>query len=404
MIKWIKQYNSNFLQVAVFLLFLFPLLSPPLPVISIILVGLLSLFFHKSTLKNFNLYLGISIAFPLLYLMHYFIDPSSSSWFVFEKKITLLFVPLIFSNFKVGAINKNLPLMAFILATTLLALYSLGYLIGRGVSPELLEGGISYAMRTTIESVVHIHPTYLSLFVSFSAAILASYSIKKELQFNTYLILVLLLLHIGFVLILASRIALVGLFATLIFMAVFHRRRLKKNLKYVVVGILLLIGGMWFIPSTKERVTEFISTVSSNSHQGTNSTNIRESIYYCSALILKENWLIGIGTSELQNHLNACYYIVGSFDIVPNNYNTHNEYLNIWLGLGLLGIIVFISILVGSFYLAKGNDIHLVFLLLFSLFCMTENLLERQHGVLFFTLWNSFFIISGKISNENKVG
>ena len=403
MIKWIKQYNNNALQLVVFLLFTFPLFTHPTPIIFIILVGLLSLFFHKEIIKQNRFFLAITLAFPSLYLLQYWMDPSYESWFVFEKKIALIAVPLIFANLKSHSINYKLPLIAFTSATTLLAIIGLGYLGIQGVNSEYLTGGVSFAVRNTLESILHIHPTYLSLFVSFSTAILISILIKFRQKKNSLWLIIGIVLHLAFVLVLASRIAFIGLFVIFIFMTIHHRTVLKPYLKYISLSLVLIIGASWFIPSSKERIKELVTTLYSETPQQTNSTNIRQSIYYCSSLLLEQNWATGIGTSKLQDHLNTCYYMIGSVDIIENNYNTHNEYLNIWLGLGLIGIVVYLILILGSFYYAKGNDIHLVFLLLFSLFCITENLLERQSGVLFFTIWNSYFIWNRNNNNEEEI-
>jgi O-antigen ligase len=333
--------------------------------------------------------------------LQYIIEPNYYSWFTFEKKITLLIIPVVFFNLNSEAIKLKRVLTAFVLAASTLCVIGIGYLIIWGPNPEFLGGGNSFAIRTTLENILLIHPTYLSIITVFSASILISNLFSNPDSKFKFLWLLGIALQTTFVMIIASRIGIIGLFMTLIFMSFFHRKILKSKLKFIILGIALTGFASWLIPSSNERIQELIETAVSDNQVETNGTNVRQSIYYCTTLLIKQSWLAGIGTASLQEHLNTCYFMVAAVDIVDNNFNTHNEYLNVWLGLGLLGLIVFLTLIINSFYWAKGNDIHLVFLLLFSLFCFTENLLERQVGVLFFTLWNSYFLISKWNKNEN---
>jgi O-antigen ligase len=123
-----------------------------------------------------------------------------------------------------------------------------------------------------------------------------------------------------------------------------------------------------------------------------NSTNLRIGVYFCSIPLLKDNWLIGLGTGDVQAALNACYKERGYSDVMyKDQLNTHNEYLNVWLNTGIVGFIVFLATLVipcRAAYL-KHNYFYLSFIILVMIVFLTENVLERQKGIVFYSFFNS---------------
>jgi O-antigen ligase len=85
-------------------------------------------------------------------------------------------------------------------------------------------------------------------------------------------------------------------------------------------------------------------------------------------------------------------YKKNNFDIAYNyRFNPHNQYLQTWATFGLIGLFFLLGILAVSFkYSITSQNIFYVFLvLLLSLSMITESMLERQKGVVFF----SFFLL-----------
>jgi O-antigen ligase len=125
-----------------------------------------------------------------------------------------------------------------------------------------------------------------------------------------------------------------------------------------------------------------------------NSTNLRAGTYYCAASLLKQNWLFGLGTGNVQANLNNCYKSNGFSDVLYlNEYNTHNEYLNVWLNTGFVGFVLFLMSLTIPLLIAikEGNKLYVAFLILLMLVFLTENILERQKGIIFYAFFNSLF-------------
>jgi len=72
-------------------------------------------------------------------------------------------------------------------------------------------------------------------------------------------------------------------------------------------------------------------------------------------------------------------------------YNFHNQYLEVLVGTGIPGLLILLAILAGIF---RAREKLLLFpfsvYILTFIFFMTESVLERQAGIVFFTLLWTF--------------
>ena len=87
-----------------------------------------------------------------------------------------------------------------------------------------------------------------------------------------------------------------------------------------------------------------------------------------------------------------------------NRYNTHNQYLSIWLGMGSIGLLLFLYLILYNLKLMyiTQNFLGFSILLLFIGVMFFENILERQTGVILCAfMLNLFgFECSNKIKNK----
>ena len=121
--------------------------------------------------------------------------------------------------------------------------------------------------------------------------------------------------------------------------------------------------------------------------------DVRPLKWKCAWNVIKENWFLGVGTGDGQEELQLQYKRI-NFDIAFNEeYNTHNQYLQTWLGLGLVGLLLLISCLIFPAISAfqRKNYLYMSFLMLFSICCITESMLCRQNGIVFYAFFNSIF-------------
>jgi O-antigen ligase len=151
------------------------------------------------------------------------------------------------------------------------------------------------------------------------------------------------------------------------------------------------------IPSENNRFKEIIDINSYKNLDENNSTSIRFMNYKCGIKSLMKRPIFGYGIGDVQEQMDLCYEEENA-NFPKKRYNTHNQYLFIWLSSGIIGFITFIAIL--FYYFKKSlqfkDEVMFSILVLYSFTFLFENVLSRQSGVIFFCfiinyfLWNNF--------------
>jgi O-antigen ligase len=327
---------------------------------------------------------------PAIYALELFVTPN---WWLtaelVQRKILLLVLPLGFywasSSPTIHKTIRFAPWL-FAIAVGILVLKSLVTMAIWGLDKHAINsGGWAYAFRKTMEDISHSHPTYFSLFLGFTILFLLHKAIHFTKRKYQLILLLSAFILLSLLMALASRMVIFATFIGVIWMIVMEIKRTSIRLMLSAMILLLSFLSWKLIPSFQERVV--MSTMQQDSMDN------RPTIYSCDILIAKENWLFGIGAGQLQSALNTCYIYTNPMMVLDGKtYNTHNEFLNILCAKGILGLISFFLLL---FFLIRKSftRIELRYVLILCILTFfTENLLDRQHGLFFFTLLSSYFI------------
>jgi hypothetical protein len=245
-----------------------------------------------------------------------------------------------------------------------------------------------------VGSWMDLHPAYLSMHVIFCILILLDTMIAQN-KINTVSI-VLISLFIFFLALLASRMAILSFGIILVYFIVNQLRKRKWFPNVLALSCVLVVftALIWLNPVSRFRVIQEPKNTGLEIHQRLtqwNSVNLRLLEWRASWNIIKKSWFAGVGTGDAQDALKRYY---ASFNTSTRNmdFDSHNQYFQTIIELGFMGIF---SLLVCFFLPAfrPGHSIlYLSFILLFSLMCLTESMLARQKGIVFFTLFQSLFI------------
>lgn len=262
--------------------------------------------------------------------------------------------------------------------------------------PVGLDGAdLTYSYRVSLEYYSGLHPTYYCAIV-YTAAFIQLYRLLKAecTQRWEYLLAIatILICTIGGIAA-ASRATLVAYLVISVVFVVLHFKNHPKRwlfLGALAAGCVLL----FFSPMVQNRLQEMTAAnMKAPEGNNDNGTNVRSGIFSCDIQLLKENWLWGVGTGNIQHELNVCLSQYNTHVYKDFNYNTHNEYLNIWITAGLFGLLVWLLCL--GYPLVQSiktqNWLHLYFILFMAICFVTENYLDRQMGVTFFALMQTLF-------------
>jgi len=360
---------------------------------------------HKNIQWNLSHRLFIySLPFILIFIRTVFIDKTEEAYFYMERSLSLFFFPLAFFLFPLNHTEKQKNRLKFIyiLATTATMFYGelltfIQFFIDKkagkwdGVEDIFSDPRYSYFIRTHFEETVSLHPTYACLFLGVAFIWLMHYLIENYstlTKLQSVLILAGLLLIIIEQVVLAARTPFVAtLFAAFILFIILLKK--KIYILWALLAMVILSISMYFlVPSFANRFKE-ISTknVVMPNAQNFDSFNIRTGIYTCGIEVLKKNWLSGVGPSNVQKHLDECYVKISREVYEGKDYNTHNQFIDYWVGLGILApfALLFMLIYISIQNIKNRNFVPLVLSFLFLIAMFTENILVRQHGVLLFT-------------------
>lgn len=421
----LKTHNIYFYVTLLFVAF--PLLGqkivPLLIALWFITILILRVKNHQSNpLPNINNLFIQSSLFIVILIWTLIIDNTKEGYFLLERSLSLIIFPIGFYLNPIQLTNKQLNIvkLTFICSSTIIVLVSsilafnkLLVFVGENQPFKNLFDFINrtefeYHFRTNFEDFSGLHPTYASMYLGLSILFLIEMffnsdtfiTLKKKLIIILSSILLLTLMAA-----LASRTPLLGI---LMVSALYVFVKIKKKIYafYVLLSLLVLsIALISTVPTLSKRFSEIsLNNTSVPIKKGDDdSFNLRAGILHCTINLIKENWLIGVGPGKVQNKLDECYNTIAPETYRDREFNTHNQFLGYWAGMGIIGIVTLIFVLFAT--AIKGfstKNIALPFVCLFFTICfLTENVLIRQQGVVFVAFFLNFFYFEKNILHKH---
>ncbi len=114
--------------------------------------------------------------------------------------------------------------------------------------------------------------------------------------------------------------------------------------------------------------------------------------------IINDNFLLGVGTGDLENSFYEEFALMNSSLESKYRYHAHNQYLGIFVALGLFGFLVFI---IGLFYpaivLSGFKDYYFsVFFVIMLISMFSDDTIETQAGATLFAFFYSLLLFGRK--------
>jgi len=114
--------------------------------------------------------------------------------------------------------------------------------------------------------------------------------------------------------------------------------------------------------------------------------------------IIGGNWLTGVGTGDMNEAFQQQYIKMNSKLPPDQRWRSHNQFLSVFIGFGIVGLAWFLFALIYPALRLRGfsDYFFLVFIIIATLSMMTEDTIESQMGVTFFTFFYCFFLFGRK--------
>jgi O-antigen ligase len=237
---------------------------------------------------------------------------------------------------------------------------------------------------------VKFHAPYFSLYMCAGLLVLLYLLLFEPAKTKVKIInLAVIIYFLIFIALLSSRTAFFGSIVTSCVLITINLLKRKKPLVLytMLIGISIFAFGAYkSIPYLHAKVSNF------------SGVSDREQMWNSALQIIAEHPILGVGTGDHKAALVKSYKDIGFKEGGENNMNAHNQYLDIAVSTGLLGLFLFII----SFYfiirsaIANQDILLFSFILLFTICCITEALLFRQFGVFIFSFFCSILGVTHK--------
>ena len=345
------------------------------------------------------------IAFILFYIAYLigalFTNHLGDALSYFEKKLSLLIFPILFSfqfKEKIGIKSVAFGLIAGVLVSSIMCLFhSFNY--------YQLHGDFNNSFGSTIFSYIH-HPTYFSAFLIISC-IIAIEGYKQKWRFFTcwnvsiFFLFCLIMQFFCF-----SFAGLIFAFIYLVYL-IYNFIFIRFSRTLFLLSILVLPALPWVayqsnihvqiivdeIISDVNRTVSNPESVLNTSSEAYTGNNVRLIMWTVSVQEFLAHPL-GAGTANVDDVLGARLRSHKLDSIAIQNYNPHNQYLQIAVEIGVFGLVIFLVLLFSTlrFALKMRNSVLFWIVLSLAFNCLFESMLQRQSGMVFFCFLICFFI------------
>lgn len=387
------------------LLFLFVLLPFNAEIIPpfIILITLTALIFGDRAHWKSKFITSIPFTLPLLVL--YIWATISILWTEhldatlkdLEHKLSLIVFPIVIPLIKLKSTHLSQLLRFFVISCTIVALVCLSgtfYKVIFNVPPvDGIDFSAEFAIKDGFGQVhsLFMHRSYYAMYLCVSIwYVLKAITKRTHLQFNKsikFYIVVLTILVLG-VLFSESKTGLISLFALIILFLVDNYKNITKKM-ILLFFVTIFAFGFIFKNILFERFQNiydgYTKPFDVKQVYNANSTGARIKLWETSLEVIKKKPILGhgFGTSKetiRKRNLEKGYTL---FTMYNRSYNTHNQFLEMWIEIGIIGFLLFLTFFVGMLYKFEKTSIFIFGIYtLFIINYFTEVILDRQTGVI----------------------
>jgi len=291
----------------------------------------------------------------------------------------------------------------------LVSAFILGMFVSEVVSYGVYFGIWEMGGATPANPTPFMHHIEYSIFLAFTALILLGRIFNEKRLKYTVLYIFFFATVSGNLFLTAGR---TGQIAFILGLLVLAMLSFKNRLKAFSVAIILsvLVLGIAFNLSTTfhDRIIEgknnLVNVVENQDY--CSSWGTRVAVWVVSKDIMLKHPFLGIGTidnmTEFHALINTKYPHMKC--IQGTLMHMHNQYIQIFTQLGLIGLLVFLSIFYAIFRLplkrGEYKNIKYVYLTILLFAFISEVILHRQFSIVLFTLISGLLLAQSRIENE----
>ncbi len=325
--------------------------------------------------KHFLLFLLLSSLFWIALIGLTYTQDVNEGLKKLQQKIPFVLFPLIFLSINFNKRDINFLFKYFSYSVVLASLFALTkacYFRFNNL------GNFFYYDQLSI--VLDKHTTYYSLFTVLSILYFTNEILKKKIGNNIKEIIFIAFLFL-MLYFLSVRISIVSLICAF-FVLIFNNDKISKKKR---IGFLLITFTTFLIYLTPN----FQQRFNAEAPNGAEISDVElRWVHWKSVVetIFDNNLFFGAGTGDGHFNLYKVYKENNFESGYVHKYNAHNQFLEIVLYFGLLGLFIFVCM----FYILlkknikHTNNFETAIIVVFLIFMSTESILERHSGIVLF--------------------
>jgi len=248
-----------------------------------------------------------------------------------------------------------------------------------------------------------LHPIYFGIYIVVAQFLIFEIlKVSRGSSCKVFLSLIYFTQFI-FLFLVSSKAAIISSFILTLYL--FWRIKLSTHLRVLVVIGVIIFSFIFanLNPKMKVFTDTFIAGLSINPNARFGH-DLRILSWDASVDIIKNNWLYGVGEGNKDSVLLAKYNEKGYVVPAEEMFNSHNQYLDLFIGGGILGLGLYlfgiIRLVLNAFQYKKVNLPLLIFVMLFSFEALFENFLSRHAGVLLFAVFVTYLNGTKHVGNN----
>lgn len=395
-----------------FILFFIPLYKKIVPLL--ILLFVVGTFIKLGRSKNWKVDIKLSetnvwwfFLWVLGFISLLYTENSDEGFFDLQVKATMMVFPLIFSFNHVREIikiNFFYLIIAWLAGIFVSLLYHLGVAFYKYI---FITHSMDYLFYTYLSG--RYHPSYLSLYVVIAIIIIHDILIQNQLK--PFAQILLMIFHFSlyiFVFLLSSKANIISLFLVCILFLYIAIRAKKQRMFFafnIFLFVFFLVLFMFSSSIFRDRVHQAMNFPEKKILTGEKdfsgegeSTRDRVLIYRSAWQLISENPWFGVGVGDVRFKLSEKYLKNNFSKGVEKKFNAHNQFLQNWIAVGILGFVLMGIIIFNMLRLGwvKRKFCLFSFALVLLVNLMVESMLETQAGSIFIVLMSSLLVIDAE--------
>lgn len=333
------------------------------------------------------------IVFFLMILISYLFFSFTRSFAGILQYISFLLIPLVLVGFEIKNSDIRTGQIIFIISSLIFVfiadVYCIIDIVLTGETTIFIEPNIfnkySYYGLTRLFS--NWHPTYVSLFLNVSLLLLLKIYSNQKIDLKFHVAVIVIVVNIFLL------NSLIGVLSLFIFPLLFFicLRPNKRQIFFLMTLLALFSIIITTNPLKIDKISRLTKTgfKLTDVEEETNSFTIRLVKWKTAIDVFVENPIVGVGMNNVKEEMGEKYLENNYLNCARYKYSPHNQYLFFAVALGSVGVLFYLAILGIGFYKC-ATILEKSILIMFMLFCFTEEILSRQQGLIFFALFYSF--------------